>query len=251
MAGVKTLKSVRKALDAIGAIADHQPVGVGALARALDLDKSAVQRILVTLHEAGWIEAAPGDPRRWQLSLKPLVVARHVDAAGLVDRARPLLERLRDETGETVLLAEFDGTRLAVVEVVESPQPLRMSLRIGTELPVYPSASGKAVLARLAGDALRGAVGGPLPDDLEEELAAVRERGYATNVGEVDASAHTVAAAVAGPGSHPLGAVVVATPATRMPPERLRSLGASLVELAAQLSGEDATSGRPESARPG
>ena len=52
---VKPLQSLARALGAIDAIAEHQPVGLSALARALDEDKSALQRVLVTLHAAGWI----------------------------------------------------------------------------------------------------------------------------------------------------------------------------------------------------
>ena len=60
MPGVKTLRTVDKALRVLDAVAEHQPIGVGALARLLTMDKSAVQRILVSLQRAGWICPAGG-----------------------------------------------------------------------------------------------------------------------------------------------------------------------------------------------
>ena len=55
---VKPLQSLQRALSVIEAIAANQPIGVAALARLLGEDKSAVQRDLMTLADAGWIRAA-------------------------------------------------------------------------------------------------------------------------------------------------------------------------------------------------
>src|SRR5215218_6454615 len=65
---VKPLQSLTRALAAIDAIAEHQPVGLSALARALGEDKSALQRVLVTLHTAGWIRPVAGELTRWELT---------------------------------------------------------------------------------------------------------------------------------------------------------------------------------------
>ena len=81
----------------------HQPVGVSDLARLLDEDKSAIQRDIMTLVDAGWVGSASGTPGKWQLTAHILAVA-HMGAVSndLRQRARGALEALRDASGETV-----------------------------------------------------------------------------------------------------------------------------------------------------
>src|SRR4051812_7098462 len=94
---VKTLQTVENAFGVLEAVAEHQPVGVSALARSLGLDKAAVQRILVTLGAVGWLQPS-GEGGTWALSPQALVVGRRY-APGLRDRARPHLEALQEATG--------------------------------------------------------------------------------------------------------------------------------------------------------
>src|SRR5437016_10707192 len=72
---VKHVQSATRVLATFEALADHQPVGVGALARVLDDDKSAVQRALMTLAEAGWIRRTPADRTRWEVTTRVLALA--------------------------------------------------------------------------------------------------------------------------------------------------------------------------------
>ncbi|MGR6998436.1 helix-turn-helix domain-containing protein [Yinghuangia aomiensis] len=112
----------------IEAVAAHQPVGVAELARATGEDKSALQRVLVTLHASALDPPRPSaarppagnSPRArswWRRS------ARRRD--GLPARARPVLEALRDATGETAILAVPDSGRIVAVDVAESPELVR------------------------------------------------------------------------------------------------------------------------------
>ena len=100
---VKPVRAAERVLATLEALAEHQPIGVGALARLLGDDKSAVQRALVTLAHAGWIRPAPGDQARWELSTRALVVAEHAQRrSGLLQQLRGSVVALADETGETV-----------------------------------------------------------------------------------------------------------------------------------------------------
>src|SRR5687768_1570267 len=90
-------------------IARHQPIGVSDLARLLEADKSAVQRDIMTLADAGWIGSAPATPSKWQLTAHILAVAHMGNmSSDLRQRARSALEALRDTSGETVLLTVPD-----------------------------------------------------------------------------------------------------------------------------------------------
>ena len=107
-----------------------QPIGVSALARELGADKSAVQRDLMTLADAGWIRPAPGG--QWELTPHILTLARPPHSSdNLRQRARLALERLRSETGETAYLTVPDGDQFVVLDALESEHLLRMVQPVG------------------------------------------------------------------------------------------------------------------------
>lgn len=116
-------------------IAQFQPLGVRELARSMGLDKSAVQRAIATLAEAKWIQPSPNRPGTWELTMRIVQIAHFAQGGNsLRDRVRPVLEQIRDITGETAFLAlpELDG--LVVVETAESKHPLRIVIPVGVTL---------------------------------------------------------------------------------------------------------------------
>jgi len=234
---VKPVEAVTRALAVLDAVAQHEPVGVAALARILGEDTSAVQRSLVSLHDAGWIRAATGTPVRWELSLRVFALgARAAARSGLRERAHPLLESLRDATGESAFLVEVDATRLVVIDVVESRQVVRAAPALGLSLPVARSASGRAVLAHLDDDARVHLVGGPIDAELRAELAAVAKRGWSVSAGLVGREQTSVGAAVLDADGHAVGALVVTGPRDRVPPKLQKSYGALVAQAAVTLT---------------
>lgn len=225
MSSVKEIQAVRNACTVVDAIAALQPVGVSELARSTGLDKSGVHRTAVTLHAAGWIRPVGGPTTRWELSPSFAALARRGGTATLAGSVRPAMERLRDDTGETVLLAVLDGDRLVVAEAVESRQPVRLTSAVGTELPVPGSAAARAIAAHLPASEvsrLRAVHDGF--DDDDRSLGVVRRRGWSTNDREVDEDVRAVAAPLVTDG-YPLGALIVCGPASRMTPTRMRRCG--------------------------
>jgi len=75
----------------------------------------------------------------------------------VLQRVRPVLEAVRDETGETVTLSKIQGSRLICLLVIDSPQVIRPVLTAGTLRPLHSTATGKALLSTLD-DAVRKAV---------------------------------------------------------------------------------------------
>ncbi|MCE2764019.1 MAG: helix-turn-helix domain-containing protein, partial [Ilumatobacteraceae bacterium] len=77
---VQSLQTVENAMSVLEAVAQHQPIGVSALARQLDMDKNTVQRILVTLGRDGWL-VQDGPKGSWTLSAKILTLSSRVSGA--------------------------------------------------------------------------------------------------------------------------------------------------------------------------
>ena len=123
---VKPIQSVQRALLVLETVAERQPIGVAALCRHLDLDKSTIQRVLVTLDKAGWIRATGEEITRWELSTRPLIVAhRGGGPTGLIERSRPEMLGLQETSGETVFLAIPDAGRIVAIYVLESHHLVR------------------------------------------------------------------------------------------------------------------------------
>lgn len=234
---VKTIRSAERVFAALEMLAEHEPIGVGALARLLDEDKSAVQRALVTLARTGWIRAVPGEPTRWELTSRVLVVAEHVHRrSGLRQLARPTLETLRQQTGESVILAVAEADRVVIVDVAESSQLVRTAPHVGLIVPAETSASGRAILAALDDAGREALLGRPVTRSLAAELEVVRARGWSLNADDVARGATSVGAAVLDDSGRPVGAVAVSAVSARMPQEVQEQTGELLAQTLRTLS---------------
>jgi DNA-binding IclR family transcriptional regulator len=234
---VKRSQSASRVLAIFELVAAHQPIGVSALAKLIDDDRSAVQRAVLTLADAGWIRLAPEAPVRWELSAHIFTIASLPDSISqLRQRARATLESLRQQTGETVYLAVPDATRFVVVEALESAHALRMSSRVGMVIEPHLSSTGRAVLPYLD-DAAQALMLGhdPTVED-RAAFAATRARGYGLSAGEVLPGATNVAAPIFGTRGEPIAALVVSGPSDRLTPERHDDVGALVAHAAASLS---------------
>lgn len=231
---VKGSSTAARVLDVFEAVAAHQPVGVAALSRMLGIDKSAVQRALVTLSEQGWIQAREDQLTRWETTLRILNIAAGSRAtADLRQRIQQVLEQLAAQTGETAIFNEPDGPHLVVSQRAESQQPLRMVPRIGAVVPARDSATGRILLPFLSPERQAELLGGPPDAEFLALLDACRARGYAAS-SEVNAPAMTIAAPVFEVDGRPIGVVAISGPAERMRPESHAHL-AELVCRAANL----------------
>ena len=224
MTSVKEVNSVRNACTLLEAVAEHQPVGVSDLARATGIDKSAAHRLAVTLHAAGWLDKTADG--RWRVSPGLLQLAGKAAERSLVGSLRPVLEQLRDDTGETVVLVAIDHDRLLVLDLAESRHALRVSPP-GPYLPLRHSSAARAVAAYLPADEL-AALRDADPSLDERTLSEVRRRGWAINDREIVADTRVVGTAVRGADGLPLAAVIVAAPTSRVGLDEMRRIGEHL-----------------------
>ena len=234
---VKRSQSASRVLSVVELVAANQPIGVSALAKLLDDDRSAVQRAVMTLADAGWVRMAPEPPVRWELSPHLFTIAHLPDSTNaLRQRARGVLESLRDQTAETVFLAIPDVARFVVIEVAESPHALRMATRVGQVILPHDSATGRAFLPYA--DAKRqAAMLGRAPDAADlAEFVATRARGYGLSAGDVMPGATNLAAPILDSHGEPVAALVVGGPSDRLTPQRHDEIGSLVARGAAALS---------------
>jgi IclR family transcriptional regulator, acetate operon repressor len=239
---VRAAERVLDILDVLQGASDG--VTLGELARAAKLPKSSAFRYLTTLEARGYVVRDDGDAYRLGLALQRL---RPRDLALLAAVARPRLEELSDRFGETTNLGVLDSTRVAYLEVVESPRAVRFAARRGGRDPIHSSALGKAIAASLRDEEVRRILaveGMPArtartitdPERFLRELEAVRARGHATDNGENEEGGSCVGVFLAG--CRLPAALSLSAPTARLQAEQMEEVAAALRRAARLIADE-------------
>jgi DNA-binding IclR family transcriptional regulator len=218
------------------------------LAQALKFPKNSVFRIVMTLLKHGYLERRE-DGSRFVLSRKVLGIGyRAVGEGGIVENSIDQMRQLRDVVKETVCLSILLDGEGFVLEQVAGLHPFRFVAEPGTRQPLHVSAAPKAILACLPAaesGKLVGRVKMPrlTPRTIVSkreycaELARIRARGYALDLGEHQEGVVCVGAAILNRRGYPVAAVTVTGPSSRMPKEALQSIGAEVRKHADAISG--------------
>jgi IclR family KDG regulon transcriptional repressor len=238
-------KTLVKGLEVLEALAMSDSArGVSELAREMGLTRSNVHRTLKTLVGAGYArQDSKGD---YECTLKLFQLAGSVVARVDVKReAEPFMAELAAKTLETVHLSVLDDTDVIYLHKIDSPQPVRAYSTIAGRAPAYCVATGKALLAFQDEEYLerfRGKLQPHTPKTLatgtalREELAQVREQGYALNRGEWRETVCGLAAPIFDATRRPLAAVGISGPVERLKPARLKAFTPDVVQAARSIS---------------
>ncbi|WP_435320960.1 IclR family transcriptional regulator [Haloarchaeobius sp. TZWSO28] len=229
---------------------DEGGATVTELAANLDRSKSTVHNHLTTLNRLGYIVK---EDNTYHLGLQFLDlgdIAR--DRWNLYQVAKQELDELVTEVGEhgQVMVEEMD--RGVYIYQAKTERAVQTDSHIGTTVDLHATAVGKAYLAHLSEDRredlldrleLSELTPSTYTDRaaLEDELASIRERGFAFNDGERFVGMRAVGAPVLGPDDQVLAAISVSGPATRMQGDRYRTEIPQLVAQAARIMGIRAT----------
>jgi IclR family transcriptional regulator, pca regulon regulatory protein len=219
--------SVAKCFQVLEALnVASRPVALTELARLSRLDRSAVQRITYTLGALGYLRQHP-KTRAYTLSGRMLEFGHTVLTTDRVrEKAYPYLEALNRRTGETVNLMELEGDEIVYVARFPSQHAVSVDLHVGSRLPAFCTAAGRAILSRLpraqAIAQLEAATRRPMTgrtvtgiQGLQRALAEARRLGYALNDQEAFVGDVSVAAPLTAADGRPLAAVNIAVPSPR------------------------------------
>jgi IclR family transcriptional regulator, acetate operon repressor len=220
---------------------EYAPRTPAALAAELGLVEPELAPLAAALERHGLAQWDGGGAR-----LRPgpaaLRFARaEIARTDLVAHAAASLRRLADESGETVnLMVPTPGGTEAIAQE-DGRHLLGATSWIGRDIPDHASAAGKVFLAYGVAEArplLERFTERTLVDRaaLEADLAAVRERGYATLVDELEPGLSVVAAPVFDAAGTAVAALAVSGPTTRLPAHRLTLLGRVAIEQAHAVS---------------
>ena len=117
------------------------------IAERVGIHKSTVHRLLATLEEKHFVERDESTGA-YRLGINMLQMAYlTLERNDLRNIAARYLSQLSEQHRETVNLSVLDGPDVIYLDVVESPQRVKLAAAIGQRLPAFCTASGKATLA--------------------------------------------------------------------------------------------------------
>ena len=204
--GPDFVESLARGLDVLRCFDEsHRAMSLAEVATATGLARPTARRLLLTLEELGYVRSVGA-----AFSPTPKVITlgtAYVASLGLWDIARPHLEALVSQTGESSSMAQLDGSDIVYVARVSVPKIIALRVDIGTLFPAPQTSQGKVLLAALSPEELDATLLIPsragLPryigktrESLDEELTRVRARGWAVADEELAPGVRSIAVPV-------------------------------------------------------
>ncbi|MEJ2715910.1 MAG: IclR family transcriptional regulator [Deltaproteobacteria bacterium] len=245
----KTVKSLVKALNILKLFKPGKSEwSIRDMVEELGYHKSSVQRLVTTLEVHGFLERSR--PPRSRFVLGPIVLMLGNVASQSIDLrvvARPYLQRLVEETGETAHLCVVDQSQCYYLDKIDSPQAVRIATYVGQRLHLHCSAVGKTLLSGMTEEQVDHIIGDcGLPrftettitdrQTLLSELERIRREGLAHDNAEYEVGLRCVAAPVRDSFGLVVAAISVAWPEQRFSTYELVRFGRCVKETAAQVS---------------
>ncbi|GAC1362780.1 MAG: IclR family transcriptional regulator [Herpetosiphon sp.] len=224
------ITAVERALDILQYLAQHRTEhGVRALALKLEMSPSSAFRLLATLEQRGFVKQNTVTGR---YAIGVRAVQLGISALGSLDLtsiAPPHLRTLVHDTGESAFLAVRDAAEIVYLLKEEGTHSIRTTAMLGSRRPLHCTGLGKSFLAEMPSteaEALLRRVGMTAYTHqtitnlatLQQELAVIRQRGFAVDNEEVEQGLLCVAAPIRDYRGETIAAISMAGPVVRMRP---------------------------------
>ncbi|MBU5445152.1 IclR family transcriptional regulator [Paenibacillus sp. MSJ-34] len=241
------LKTLDQALKILLKFTKEKPSwGVRGLARDTDTNEANIYRILATLEANRFLVKDPETKkyylgiRLWELG----VTMQHSLHVG--DLLKPVMQRLMEETGESVFLTSLvDGEGLTL-EVLEPDHSVKFSVSIGSRAPLYVGASYRTMLAFLPEEEVERLIGGELvrytsktlvdSSAIRRDLATIRDKGWGRSDGEYTPDVVALAVPLFGYGGQIAGSLTVSGPTYRLPDSKIDRIVDALLRAKAEMN---------------
>lgn len=199
------------------------------VARIAQLDRATARRCLLTLVNAGY---ATSDGRQYELTPRILRLGHTFLTTSLPRLVQPTLDQLADNVQESCSASVLDGNEVVYIARAARHRLMGVGLHPGSRLPAYCTSMGRVLLAALPQDQCRAlllATERPAltsrtitgVEELLQELAKVREDGYALIDQEVEIGSLSIAIPIRNISGRTVAAINIGAHITRATKERV------------------------------
>jgi IclR family KDG regulon transcriptional repressor len=242
-------KSLLRAIDVLGLLEEKGTLSVSEISDLLRFPRSTAYKYLAVLMECRFVEYDQS-LGKYKLGMKLFELGTTVQNRIVVNKiARPYLEELSNELGETVALTVPDGNWVIYVEKVEpeSSETMVFLSRKVVRFPLHAGAASKILLAHLEDEKIETFLktqklvkytGKTItaPDKLRKEVKAIRKAGYAFSEEEIDIGVRALAAPIFDHEGKIAAGLVVFGPAQRIDDHKKEKILKSILECSKKIS---------------
>jgi len=246
MANKELSKTLAKGLQLLVLLSRQKSaVSLEELTSMAGLSKTVCFRLLNTLKETHFVEQ-DDQSKQYRLGVQNISIGTAaLDGLNLRHIALPFMQKIREQSNETVNLSVLDGTDIVFVGRLEARHIISTHHRIGDRLPAHSTCQGKAIMAFIPPDELDELLEQitytkftnhtlDSPQALREQLIQIHKRGVAFNEQELETGLWAVAGPILDHRGLPTASLNIALPLVRHSQEEAISKFAPMVAEACQ-----------------
>lgn len=244
------VQSAERIFQVMELLADQGEMGLMEISVALNLHKSTVHRLLMSLIYMGYAKQDE-NTQKYMLSYKVVSMAGKIlDRMDILLVAKPYLEKLSDISGEAVHLVQREGNHILYIYKIEAKVgTIRMVSHVGMIHPMYCSGVGKAIMATLPEKEVRQIWNESIIEkktdrtitdynEMLKVLDGIKKCGYALDDEENEKGVRCIAACLRGYHNEVKYAFSISGPTSRMTRERVEELSVDVKKIQSSLSRE-------------
>jgi len=242
------VQSLERALNVLVCLTENPGMTLTEIAGNLGQSPATIYRVLSTYEHRKIVEMDPIS-QEWFIGAESFRLgSAFLRRTGVVERARPYMRELMEETGETANLGTEIQGEVMFLSQVETHENIRAFFPPGTKSPMHASGIGKALLAHaepskienyLERKNLESFTCNTLsnPSRLRDELAKIKTQGFALDDEEKSTGMRCIAAPIFNFYGEAIAGISISGPSIRLSLERIDQVSAIVMAKAALLSG--------------
>ncbi|MDD4315748.1 MAG: IclR family transcriptional regulator [Clostridia bacterium] len=242
-------KSLERGLQSLLFLSSKKSVGVTELAEELQVNKSTAFRVLETLRQFNMAEQNKSTSK-YKLGPAVLKLSEQLyKNLNIISIARPHMQRISEEVGESVHLCILSNDSAVVIEQIMTSSRLTVNAKIGNKEPLHSSSVGKCLIAFSSPQVISQITDGMAfekfsektiasKEDFFAELEKVRQRGYAIDDGEISEDIRCIAVPIFNYLNEVTYSMGVSGPTSRMTAGKIESIAANLIRTGGIISAQ-------------
>lgn len=242
------IQSLDRAINVLDCLTRKPGMTLTEISETLAQAPATIYRVLATFENRGIVEMDPVS-QEWFIGAESFRIgSAFLRRASVVERARPFMRELMEETGETANLGIEVQGEVMFLSQIETQENIRAFFPPGTKSPMHASGIGKALLAHapepvvetyLKKDKLESFTGKTFsdPTKLRRELAKIKSLGFAFDDEEKSVGMRCIAAPIFNIYGEAIAGISISGPSNRLPLERVQEVSQFVMAKAQSLSG--------------